>query len=150
MAKMPRVQEIVLPVLRGHNDLQEAISVHPDLAGVRVNTWIEDIDYRSFPMLTIRRVGGVRKRFAPTTLSLPVIEMTAYGNVGLPETEELYENALEALFEAQRTQSQTEAGYIHSVRETMGATQFSSLFMDSWRVQGLIMLGIRPPRSTSN
>ena len=76
--------------------------------------------------------------------------MTAYTvapDGGLPETEQLYEDALEALYEAVRKQTQTDAGYLHSIKETLGATQFSSLFQDSWRVQGLIQLGIRPPRS---
>jgi hypothetical protein len=29
----------------------------------------------------------------------------------------------------------------------MGATQFSSLFQDSYRVQGLIQFGVRPPNN---
>jgi hypothetical protein len=73
--------------------------------------------------------------------------MTCFGIEGLIETEKLYETALEALYEAVRLQKQTPAGYLHSIFETMGATQFSSLFMDSWRVQGLIQLGVRPPQT---
>lgn len=136
MPQMPRVQSIVLPILR------EAL---PD---VTVTSWGADIDYREFPMINIRRVGGVRHGEHPDLLDKPVIEMTVYTTVGLPETELLYMDALEALYEAVQKQTQTDAGYLHSIKETMGMTQFSSLFMDSWRVQGLIALGVRPPRST--
>lgn len=133
---MPRVQSVVLPILR---------AALPD---VTVTSWGADIDYREFPIINIRRVGGVRHGERPDLLDKSVIEMTAYTTEGLPETELLYQDALEALYEAVRKQTQTDAGYLHSIKETMGMTQFSSLFMDSWRVQGLIALGVRPPRST--
>ncbi|WP_258196560.1 hypothetical protein [Nocardia farcinica] len=103
---------------------------------------------RTYPMLNVRRLGGARNRNHPTKLGLPVIELTAYGDVGLVETEQLYEDALEALYDAVRYQTQTPAGYLHSINENMGARQFSSLFQDSWRIQGLIQLGIRPPRNS--
>jgi hypothetical protein len=135
MSKLPRVQAIVLPLLR---------EAFPD---VKVGSWVEDIDHREFPMINIRRLGGKRHSKRPQKLGFPVIEMTAFGTEGLPETEQLYEDALEVLYEAVQLQTQTPAGYLHSINENMGATQFSSLFMDSWRVQGLIQLGIRPPRS---
>lgn len=132
MAVMPRVQAVVIPVLR------EALD------GMKVGSWVEDVDYREFPMLNVRRVGGYRNMRYPLKLDLAVIELTAYGTEGLIETEKLYSDALEALYEAAEKQAHTPAGYIHSVKETMGMTQFSSLFMDSWRVQGLIQVGVRP------
>jgi hypothetical protein len=135
---MPRVQAVVLPILRAA----------PGLDGVEISTWVPDIDYRTFPLINIRRVGGARHGEHPNLLDKSVIEMTCYATTGLPDTETLYSEALEALYEAVRKQTQTDAGYLHSIKETMGATQFSSLFMDSWRVQGLIALGVRPPRST--
>lgn len=138
MPRMPRVQAVVLPLLRGAAALE----------GVTITSWGADIDYREFPILNIRRVGGVRHGEFPDLLDKTVIEMTAYTTEGLPETELLYMDALEALYDAVRYQTQTDAGYLHSIKETMGMTQFSSLFMDSWRVQGLIALGVRPPRST--
>jgi hypothetical protein len=139
MSKMPRVQAVVLPLLRD--------ALPPEIT---VSSWVADIDYRTFPILNVRRVGGKRHLRRPTQLGLPVIEMSVYGTVGLPETEQIYEDALEALFEAVRLQTQTPAGYLHSMKETMGMTQFSSLFMDSWRVQGLIQLGVRPKQVTLN
>ena len=81
---------------------------------------------------------------------MPVIEMTAYHDEGLIEAEELYNKALEALFDARDNQTVVEAGSIPHMREVMGMTQFSSLFQDSWRVQGLIELGIRPNRRKLN
>lgn len=136
MSKMPRVQAVLLPILR---------AALPET--VKVGTWVEDIDYRHFPMINIRRIGGARHEWRYTDLALPVVEMTAYGIEGLPETEQLYEDALEALYGAVERQTQTEAGYLHSIKETMGATQFSSLFQDSWRIQGLIQFGVRPPNN---
>jgi hypothetical protein len=132
---MPRIQAIILPILR---------EAFPD---VNVQTWGADIDYRQFPILNLRRVGGVRNFTRPNLLDKGVVEMTAYTAVGLPETEQLYLDALEVLYQAVKTQKQTEAGYLHSMKETMGMTQFSSLYMDSWRVQGLIQFGARPRTS---
>jgi len=143
MSKLPRVAKIVLPILKGAN-----LSGSYGDVGDKVYTWNPDVDYRVWPWVQIRRVGN-RHRTRPLGLGLPIIEMTARSAVGLPETEQLYEDALEVLYEAVRRQTQTPDGYLHSIYETLGATQFSSEFQDSWRVQGLIKLGIRPPRSNS-
>lgn len=137
MARMPRVQAVALPILRAY----------PSLTGVKCGSWVEDIDYRDFPMINLRRIGGTRNPEHPLLVATPVIEMTAYGVVDLPSTETLYDDALEALYEAVSLQTTTSAGYLHSIVETMGATEFPSPFQDSWRVQGLIQLGVRPPRS---
>lgn len=134
MPQLPRVSAIVLPILRAA------------LPNVTISTWGADVDHRVFPFINIRRVGGVRNNLHPTAFALPVIEMTAYGSEGLPETELLYDEALEAMYDAVRKQVQTPAGYLHSIKETLGSTQFSSLYQDSWRVQGLLQLGVRPPQ----
>lgn len=139
MPKLARVQQICLPILRSY----------PALQGVKISTWVEDIDYRSMPMILVRRMGGHRHARRPMDFGLTVIEMTAYGAVGLPETENVFDDALEALYKAVRYQTQTDSGYLHSMKETMGATSFDSPFQDTWRVQGLIQLGMRPPRSTT-
>lgn len=138
MSKLPRVQEVVVPILR------EAFPA------ITVVTWVPDVSLRDFPMLQVRRVGGFRHKKRYDQFALPVVEMTAYTKApegGLVETEQLYEDALEALYKAVQNQTQTDAGYLHSIKETFGATQFSSLFQDSWRIQGLIQFGLRPPRS---
>ncbi|AXH46766.1 tail terminator [Mycobacterium phage Acolyte] len=132
------------PILRGD----------PRLEGVTVTTWVPDVDYREFPMIQVRRIGGVRNPKAPTLHVLPVIELSAYTDAlgdseGLITCEELYETALDVLYDAVKDQIVTPAGYLQSIYETMGATQFSSLFQDSWRVQGLIRLGVRRPRNTT-
>ncbi|AGT14272.1 tail terminator [Mycobacterium phage Adzzy] len=139
MARMPRVQKVVAPILRNALTLD----------GVAVTTWVPDVDYREFPMINIRRIGGIRNPKAPLLHTNPVIEMSAYSTEGLIECEELYEDALEELYLAVQSQTQTPAGYLTSIFETMGATQFSSLYQDSWRVQGLIRLGVRRPRSNT-
>lgn len=130
---MPRVQSIILPVLR------EA------LPGVTVGSWYRDIDYRTFPILNIRRLGGVGPD--PKRLDLPVIEMTAYTQESLPATESLYMDAREVLLDMVERQTVTPSGYLHSFTETMGPTPFDSPFEDTWRVQGLIQLGVRPLRN---
>lgn len=134
MDRFPRVQEVILPILRDA------------LPGVQITSWIPDVDHRVYPMINIRRLGGVRDRKNPEQLDHPMIEMTAYGTDGLPETEELYTRALDAILHAKETQKVSENGYLSYVREIMGQTQFSSLFVDSWRVQGIIQLGVRAPR----
>jgi hypothetical protein len=134
---MPRIQAVIIPLLRDD----------PKLAGVKIGSWIEDIDFREFPMLNIRRAGAQagagRDWRYPNKLDITVIEMTAYSDEGLIECEHLYNIALEALYDAVHFLKQTDAGYLHSIKENMGMTQFSSKFMDSWRVQGLIRLGLR-------
>lgn len=134
---LPRIQSVVLPILRAD----------PRLSGVTMVTWVPDVDERTFPMINIRRIGGVRNAKQPTLYGRPVVEMTCYSDKNLIEAEQLYEDALEVLYDAVKHQTQTPAGYLQSIRETMGATQFSSLYTDSWRVQGLIQLGLRPPRT---
>jgi hypothetical protein len=149
MSKMPRPAKILLPIIRGHNDLQVNTCtgvLSGDWPELTVVTWNPDVDYRSYPFIEVRRLGGTRHERLPTKLSLAVMEITAYTDVGLPETEQLYEDLLEVLYDAVRLQTQTPDGYLHSIKETLGATQFSSLFQDSWRVQGLIKFGIRPPK----
>lgn len=131
--QFPRFQEIVIPILR------QAL---PD--SVTVSSWVDDVDYREYPIVNVRRLGGFRDRHRTSGMDHPVIEMTALGAEGLIETEDLYIQALDALFAAAKDQTVVDAGYLAYVRETMGMTQFSSLFVDSWRVQGLIQLGIRP------
>lgn len=131
--RMPRVQSIILPVLR------EA------LPGVTIGSWYRDVDYRTFPILNIRRLGGVGPD--PKRLDLPVIEMTAYTQESLPATENLYMDAREVLLDMVERQTVTPSGYLHSFTETMGPTPFDSPFEDSWRVQGLIQLGVRPLRN---
>ena len=135
---MQRVQNVVVPILRED----------PRLEGVTVTTWIPDIDFREFPLLNVRRIGGIRNPKSPRLHYLPVVELTAFTNTSLIDCEELYETALDVLYDAIANQTSTDAGCIQSMYETMGATQFSSMFQDSWRVQGLIRLCIRKPRIT--
>lgn len=132
--KMPRVQEVALPIIR------EA------LPGVAVYSWIPDVDYREYPFLQVRRLGGLPLEGHIDELDKPVIELSAYSRDGLVETENLYLDARWALFDAVRTQKLTDAGYLHSFFDTLGPTQFDSPFDDSWRIQGLIQLGLRPRR----
>lgn len=132
---MPRIQSVVIPIMRDW----------PPLKNVHVGSWVEDIDYREFPMLNVRKVDSAGRNYSyPNKLDVTVIELTAYSMEGLPECEHLYNHALEALYDAVLYQKKTDTGYLHSIRENMGMTQFSSLFMDSWRVQGLVQLGLRP------
>lgn len=131
--RMPRVQSIILPVLR------EA------LPGVTIGSWYRDVDYRTFPIINIRRLGGAGAD--PKRLDLPVIEMTAYSQESLPAAENLYMDAREVLLDMVERQTVTPSGYLHSFTETMGPTPFDSPFEDSWRVQGLIQLGVRPLRN---
>ena len=132
---MPRIQSVVIPILRDW----------PALKDVHIGSWVEDIDYREFPMLNIRKVDSEGRNFRePNKLDVTVIELTAYSMEGLPECEHLYNHALEALYDAVLYQKQSDTGYLHSIRENMGMTLFDSRFMDSWRVQGLVQLGLRP------
>jgi hypothetical protein len=138
MAKMPRIQRVLVPILR----TWPAIVAR---GNVTVETWIPDLDYRTFPLINLRRVGGNRNINQPLLHSAPVVEMTVYGTVNLPDTENLYEDALEALYDAAwRATVIPTVGALSGIKETMGATELASPFQDSWRIQGLIKLGLRP------
>lgn len=132
--EMPRVQEVVLPLLRDA------------LPGVMITSWIPDVDKRTFPLINVRRLGGPQS-VDLRRLDLAVIEMTAYSRDGLVATENLYMDARQVLWDAWAKQIVTPAGYIHSFFQTMGPTQFDSPFEDTWRIQGLIQLGIRPAQN---
>lgn len=127
---MPRIQEVLLPVLR------------EQMPGVTFTTWVPDVDKRVFPFINIRRLGGLPVDVE--RLDRPVIEMTAYSRDGLVATENLYLDARTVIWRMVQNQTVTPAGYLHSYFETMGPMQFDSPFDDSWRVQGLIQLGLRP------
>lgn len=131
--QMPRVQDIVLPALRA------------ELPGVRFTSWVPDLKDRTYPLINIRRLGGIS--VDPKRLDRAVIEMTCFHNAGLIEAEDLYLDARQVLWDMVENQTVMPAGYLHSFFETLGPTQFDSPFEDTWRVQGLIQLGVRPPRS---
>lgn len=136
--KMPRIQAVVLPYL------EEALL--PDYPDLTVGSWIPNVKHRTFPLLNVRRLGGLPVR--PDLLDRPVIELTAFTQVDLPTTEQLLLDARMALFSMKERQVVIPGvGYIHSYFETMGPTQFDSLIGDTWRVQMLVQLGLRPTRN---
>lgn len=133
--RMPRVQAVVLPLLRARLD-----------PSVTCTSWIADIDHgRTWPVVNVRRLGGLPKDV--DFLDKPVIELTAYSDQGLVPTEDLYMDARQILWDAWKNQTVVPGvGYIHSYFETFGPTQFDSPYDDTWRIQGLIQLGLRPAR----
>ncbi len=131
--KVPRVQEVVLPLLR------EA------LPGVDVWSWFPPTELRKFPFITVKRMGGLSPD--PSRMDLAVIELTAFSKDGIVATEDLYLDARQVLYEAVQNQTVLPNGYLHSYFETMGPMPFDSGFEDAWRIQGLIQLGVRPRKN---
>lgn len=129
---MPRIQEVLIPAIRAE---------FPD---AKVGSWVEDIDHREYPIINIRRLGGLA--VDPQLLDRAVIELTVFGNVDLPSTEDLLYKVREFIYTLHRRQTVVGGGSINSYRETLGPTQFDSPFEDTWRVQMLIQLGVRPSR----
>jgi len=132
---MPRAEAIILPLLR------------VVLPGVTVGTWVEDVDHRKLPMLHVRRIGGVRNERRPLLLGMQAIEIGCYRSDDLASTEKMYDTALEALYAAVSNQTVTPYGWLSSIREPIGPVQLASPYQDSWRVQGAVQLGVRPPHS---
>ncbi len=133
--KMPRVQQVVLPILR------EAM---PHVTFV---SWIPDVDHRTYPMVEIRRLGGL-----PVDVQLldnPVVEITSMNrDGGIVQNEEILLDVREVLWRAVQNQTVVPGvGYLHSYFETMGPTNFDAKFDDTWRSQFLVQLGVRPVRS---
>lgn len=131
MQEMPRVQAIVIPLLR---------AAFPD---VQVTSWVPDVDNRHFPILNVRRAGGYPVN--PKLLDRGTVEITSYGNVCYEDTEELLKRAQIVLWDAVENQTVVDGvGYLHSYRQTFGLTQFDSPYDNTWRVQSLIQFGFRP------
>ncbi len=120
--------------------LREAL---PEVSVVSV---VPDVDHRTYPMVTIRREGGTRLPGAPRRLSHPVLEMTAVSADGPVQAEELYEEALDALFDAVQAQTAIPgiSGCLHNIHEERGAAQVESKYPDTWAVEGSVRLGVKP------
>lgn len=129
---MQRVQKIVLPLLRAA------------LPGVTVTSQIPDVDQRSYPLVNARRVGGSSR--VMDLLDRPTIELIVISDESRTHSEELFMDARQVIWDAVAQQTVTDAGYLHSFRETVGPTPTSSPFPDTFMTQGLIQLGVRPPR----
>ncbi|MFI2841693.1 hypothetical protein [Mycolicibacterium sp. PDY-3] len=115
-----RPAEVILPVLR---------SALPDALVVSV---VPDVDQRTYPMVCIERSGGTRSENAPRLLALSEVDITVVSADGLIAAEELYEDALDALYDA-----------LPGVRETQGATEVESKYPDTWAVEGTIRVRVR-------
>lgn len=130
---MPRVQAVILPILRA------------ELPGVTFTGKLPPLDFRDYPLVNIRRIGGnsVDVRY----LDRPTLEILAVA--GTPaEAENLYLDVRQALFDAVDRQTVVaDAGHLHSFAEVMGLTPFESPYSNTWGVQGLIQVGLRPRRS---
>lgn len=133
MEEMPRVQEVVIPVLRTAFPLAQVVS------------WVPEKKDRVFPILNVRRLGGLP--VDPELLDLAVIELTCYGlqSLGIEETDRQLLRAQRVLWDAVKFQTVIpDVGYLHSYRQTMGPTQFDSPYDETFRIQSLIQLGLRP------
>lgn len=131
--RIPRVQEIVLPILKA------------ELPGVQVVSWVPDVDDRQYPIINIRRLGGLEVDV--DMLDRAVIEVTAFTDTNVMECEDLCLDARQILWNAWKRQTVVSGkGSISSFFTTLGPTQFDSPYDDTFRVQTLIQLGLRPTR----
>lgn len=132
--RIPRIQEIVLPILKAEFS-----------PGVQVVSWVPDIQDRTLPLINVRRLGGLPRDV--DMYDRAVIEVTAYTGTNLMDCENLLLDARQVLWNAWKAQTVVPGkGSIGSYFETLGPTQFDSPWDDSWRVQYLVQLGIRPVR----
>lgn len=131
--RIPRVQEIALPILKA------------GLPGVVVTSWGTDVDDRVFPWVNVRRLGGLAVDI--DMYDRAVVEVTAYTDTNLIDCENLLYDARQVLWNAWKAQTVVpNKGSIGSYFETLGPTQFDSPYDDTWRVQFLVQLGVRPIR----
>ena len=127
-----RANEIVLPLLR------------QALPNVLVVSQVPDVDHRRYPILLVRPGGGSDSEI-PELLDFSGIEMSAHSVTDLADAETLYHSARKVLRDAARQQTVIAGkGWIHTAKQTMGPTQLAPIFEDTWRVLGLIRLGLRP------
>lgn len=131
--RIPRVQEIVLPILKA------------ELPGVQVVSWVPDVDDREYPIVNVRRLGGLEVDV--DMLDRAVVEVTAFTDTNLMDCENLCLDARQILWNAWKKQTVVEdKGSISSFFTTLGPTQFDSPYDDTFRVQMLVQLGLRPTR----
>lgn len=135
MSTLPLVQDIVIPLLQS--------KLIPDKAAM-VSDWKTDIAHTKWPLVLVKRLGGARHETRPKQLGLPIIELSCFTTVDEYTTGKFYEDALDVLYDAVRLQTLTDVGYLHSIKELQGPIDVASPYEDSWRVQGLIRLGVRP------
>ena len=127
-----RANELVLPLLR------------TSMPNVMVVSQVPDVDHRRYPLILVRPGGGTDSEY-PEFLDFSVIEMSAHSATDLADAETLYHRARMALVGACRRQTVIAGkGWLHSVKQTMGAQQLDPIFEDTWRFLGLIRLGLRP------
>ena len=144
MSIMPRVQAVVLPILK----------LAPALAGAKIGSWIENADFRTYPLINVRRAGGPGRNIdRPLRLQITQVEIEVITNVSQVATSAMYDDVLDALYQAVVTQQPAVdpdtglvVGYISSIYETSGATELSALFTGTYRTQGMVRLGISSPR----
>jgi hypothetical protein len=131
--RIPRIQEVVLPILKA------------ELPGVQVVSWVPDVADRQYPIVNIRRLGGLEVDV--DMYDRAVIELTVFTDTNLIDCENLCLDARQVLWDAWKKQTVVPGkGSIGSFNTTLGPTQFDSPYDDTWRVQTLIQLGLRPTR----
>ena len=127
-----RPASVVLPVLRSA------------LTGVEILTRMPDPQHRSYPCVSIRRVGGVRNRTFPKFLGFGLLELSAFSADGPGAAEKLYEEAVEALYRGAADQAAIPGvGYLHSLSESAGPSAQPSPFEETWQVSGTVKVGLR-------
>lgn len=132
--RIPRVQEIVLPILKA------------ELPGVQVVSWVPDVDDRLYPIVNVRRLGGLEVDV--DMLDRAVVEVTCFTDTNVQDCENLCLDARQILWNAWKRQTVVaNKGSISSFFTTLGPTQFDSPYDDTYRVQTLIQLGLRPVRT---
>lgn len=129
---MPSPVTIVAELLRAELD-----------PSVKVGSWIEDVDYRTYPMVNLRRLGG-RNSPDERMIKFPVIEISVYVDDMVESAEQLVDDCIDVIDRAVANQTLTSIGYIHSLFVTFNPGQFDSPFEDTWRMQALVQLGVRP------
>lgn len=141
--RMPRVEALVLPILRA------GMPDHVDVV-----SWTKDVDRRTFPIVKVRRIGGLPNQKRSDLMDFGVVEITAFSNAidshykGYAGTQDMLLDAQYLLFQAVRNQTVIDGvGYLHSMFQTMGPIQLDSPFDDTWRWQSLIQFGLRPVRT---
>lgn len=152
---MPKVESVVRPILVA--GLPEHITVvtwTPDIDHRMGGPDIPEADLKGYPLVKIRRFGGLADQKRPDLLDRAVIELTAFSTaidshyIGYGGTEDLLLDCQYLIHQAVRNQTVVEdIGHLHSYFQTMGPIQLDSPFDDTWRWQSLIQLGLRPPRN---
>lgn len=126
----PRMAEVILPVVR--REIPEA----------QVVTWMPELKDRTYPLILIRRVGGIA--YDAELADRPTVDIQVYHKESLAAAEGLALRVRGALVGAWKSQEVVDGkGTVNFIREMSGPNYVRDPGDNAWRIQMMLSILIR-------